>query len=33
LALLAERRGDHNAAAGFHRRAERTARVIRRRLN
>jgi chemotaxis protein methyltransferase WspC len=24
LALLAQRRGDHNAAAGFHRRAERT---------
>ena len=33
LALLAERRGDQNAAAGFRRRAERTATMTRKRVN
>jgi chemotaxis protein methyltransferase WspC len=33
LALLAERRGDQKAAAGFRRRAERTAAMARKRVN
>jgi chemotaxis protein methyltransferase WspC len=33
LALLAERRGDQNAAAGFRRRAERNAMLSRKRVN
>ena len=33
LALLAEHRGDQKAAAGFRRRAERTATVSRKRVN
>ena len=33
LALLAERRGDHDAAAGFRRRAERSVTMSRKRVN